>query len=64
VDTTGAGDTFTGYVLASLDRGLPMPEAIRLATRAAALAVTRPGAADAIPTLAEAEAFEEEPHAG
>jgi sugar/nucleoside kinase (ribokinase family) len=41
-----------------------MPEAIRLATRAAALAVTRPGAADAIPTLAEAEAFEGEPHAG
>jgi ribokinase len=61
VDTTGAGDAFTGYVLASLDRGLPMPEAIRLATRAAALAVTRPGAADAIPTLAEAQAFDGDP---
>lgn len=57
VDTTGAGDTFTGYVLALLDEGRPMPEAIQLATRASALKVTRPGAADAIPTRAEAEAF-------
>ncbi|MBP1805163.1 ribokinase [Rubellimicrobium aerolatum] len=57
VDTTGAGDTFTGYVLAGLDEGRPMPDALALATRAAALKVTRPGAADAIPTRAEAEAF-------
>ncbi|MEO0930189.1 MAG: ribokinase, partial [Pseudomonadota bacterium] len=28
VDTTGAGDTFTGYVLAGLDRGMPMAQAI------------------------------------
>lgn len=57
VDTTGAGDTFTGYILAGLDAGQPMPDAIRLATQAAALKVTRPGAADAIPTRREAEAF-------
>lgn len=57
VDTTGAGDAFTGYVLAALDEGAPMPDAIRLATRASALKVTRPGAADAIPTRAEALAF-------
>ena len=63
VDTTGAGDTFTGYLLAALDEGQPMPDAIRLATRAAALKVTRRGAADAIPTRAEAEAFEGEPDA-
>jgi ribokinase len=61
VDTTGAGDAFTGYVLAVLDEGMPMSEAIRLATRAAALQVTRPGAADAIPTRAEAEAFQGDP---
>ncbi|TNC74290.1 ribokinase [Rubellimicrobium roseum] len=60
VDTTGAGDTFTGYVLAGLDEGRPMPDALALATRASALKVTRPGAADAIPTRLEAEAF----HAG
>lgn len=51
VDTTGAGDTFTGYVLAGLDRGLPMAQAISQATRAAALQVTRLGAADVIPDL-------------
>jgi ribokinase len=51
VDTTGAGDTFTGYLVASLDRGLPMPEAIDLAMRAGALMVTRHGTADVIPDL-------------
>ena len=55
VDTTGAGDTFTGYVLAALDRGLPMPQAITLASRAAALMVTRHGTADVIPDLKEVQ---------
>ncbi len=55
VDTTGAGDTFTGYTLAALDRGLPMPQAITLATRAAALMVTRHGTADVIPDLKEVQ---------
>ena len=40
VDTTGAGDTFTGYLLAALDRGMTMPEALDLASRAGALMVT------------------------
>ena len=53
VDTTGAGDTFTGYVLAGLDQGLKMPEAMALASRAAALMVTRHGTADVIPTREE-----------
>lgn len=57
VDTTGAGDTFTGYVLAGLDRGMPMAQAISLATRAAALMVTRHGTADVIPDLSEVQAF-------
>jgi ribokinase len=57
VDTTGAGDTFTGFVLAGLDGGLEMPNAIALASRAAALKVTRAGAADAIPSRVEVEAF-------
>lgn len=55
VDTTGAGDTFTGYVLAGLDRGMPMEQAIGLATKAGALMVTRNGAADVIPDLKEVE---------
>ncbi|WP_226623889.1 ribokinase [Alloyangia pacifica] len=51
VDTTGAGDTFTGYLLAGLDRGLPMATSIELAQRAAAIMVTRHGTADVIPDL-------------
>lgn len=57
VDTTGAGDTFTGFVLSALDRGLTMGQAISLAMRAAALMVTRMGTADVIPDLKEVEAF-------
>jgi len=57
VDTTGAGDTFTGYVLAGLDRGLPLLQAVDQATRAGALMVTRHGTADVIPDLSEVQAF-------
>jgi len=55
VDTTGAGDTFTGYLAAGLDRGMPMLQALRLATRASALMVTRRGTADVIPDLKDIE---------
>ncbi|MEX0309759.1 MAG: ribokinase [Tateyamaria sp.] len=55
IDTTGAGDTFTGYLVAGLDRGMPMLQALTLATRAAALMVTRLGTADVIPDLKEIE---------
>ncbi|QFT58251.1 Ribokinase [Sulfitobacter sp. THAF37] len=51
VDTTGAGDTFTGYLVAGLDRGMKMPEAIELAQKAGALMVARQGTADVIPDL-------------
>lgn len=53
VDTTGAGDTFTGYLVAGLDRGLGMEAAIDLALRAASLMVMRYGTADVIPDLKE-----------
>lgn len=55
VDTTGAGDTFTGYVLAGLDRGLSLPQAMRIAAHAGALMVQRHGTADVIPDLREVE---------
>ncbi len=58
VDTTGAGDTFTGYVLAGLDRGMPMEQAINQATKAGALMVTRHGTADVIPDLLEVQTFQ------
>lgn len=57
VDTTGAGDTFTGYVLAGLDRGMPMAQAIGQATKAGALMVMRHGTADVIPDLSEVQDF-------
>ena len=53
VDTTGAGDTFTGYFIASLVRGKDPEEALQTAAAAAAVAVTRPGAAESIPYLSE-----------
>jgi len=58
IDTTGAGDTFTGYLLAGLDRGEPIETALDRAGKAAAIMVTRLGTADVIPTLAEVDAFE------
>lgn len=57
VDTTGAGDTFLGFFLAALDKGLDAKTALRQASAAAAIQVTRPGAADAIPTAGEVDAF-------
>ena len=51
VDTTGAGDTFTGYVLAGMDRGMPMAQSISQAILAASIMVTRHGTADVIPDL-------------
>ncbi len=57
VDTTGAGDTFAGYLVAALAEGQGVDAAMRLASAAAALKVTRTGAAEAIPFRAEAEAF-------
>ena len=53
VDTTGAGDTYLGYVLAGLDGGMTMQDAMERAALAAAIQVTRLGASEAIPTADE-----------
>ena len=58
VDTTGAGDTFAGYVAAALDAGERLEPAMLRAARASAISVTREGAAPSIPTRAEVEAFD------
>lgn len=55
VDTTAAGDTFSGYFLSGVLEGLSLAETLRLATAASALCVQRPGAADSIPTRAEVQ---------
>ena len=59
VDTTGAGDTFTGYALACLSRGDSVERSLQTASRAAAIAVTRNGAASAIPYASEVAALTE-----
>jgi ribokinase len=56
VDTTAAGDAFTGALAVELARST-LEEAIRLAAAAAALTCTRHGAQDALPDRAEVEAF-------
>ena len=53
VDTTAAGDTFTGYFVAGLMKGEPLKACMEEATKASAISVTRPGAADSIPTRGE-----------
>jgi ribokinase len=69
VDTTGAGDTFCGALVAAMDKDSPrwqgrsesllesLVRAAEFATLAAALAVQRPGAVPSIPTLKEIEDF-------
>ena len=55
VDTTAAGDTFTGYYVAAMVEGKEPEEALRLAAAAAGLAVSRKGASVSIPRRAEVE---------
>ena len=57
VDTTAAGDTFTGFFIGGIMNGLTVNEAMDQASRAAAVAVTRQGAAPSIPLLEEVKQF-------
>lgn len=53
VDTTGAGDAFTGYFIGMLSRGADLDEAMEAAVKAAAISVTKRGASDSIPYMEE-----------
>ena len=53
VDTTAAGDTFTGYFLAGVLEGMTPQQAMALAAKASAISVTRKGAAPSIPVREE-----------
>ena len=53
VDTTSAGDTFTGYFLAAKLRGFPPETALKIAAFASSITVSRPGAASSIPRADE-----------
>ncbi|HPE60766.1 MAG: ribokinase [Thiothrix sp.] len=57
VDTTGAGDTFTGFYLAARLAGQAPEACLRRACMAAALCVQRAGASASIPAAAEVDAF-------
>ncbi|HLK58996.1 MAG TPA: ribokinase [Chthonomonadaceae bacterium] len=57
VDTTAAGDCFTGALAVALAEGKDLTTAARFATRAAALSVTRMGAQPSLPTRAEIDAL-------
>ena len=53
VDTTAAGDTFTGYFSSALLTGSTPKQALELASKASSITVSRSGAADSIPYYAE-----------
>lgn len=53
VDTTAAGDTFTGYFVAGIAKGIDFYENLKCASVASAIAVSRKGAAPSIPTADE-----------
>ncbi|MFH8571351.1 ribokinase [Streptomyces sp. NPDC017993] len=59
VDTTGAGDAFTGALATRLARGDSLPDAARFAVRVGAAAVTKPGAQPSYPSLAELDELPE-----
>lgn len=55
VDTTAAGDTFTGFFLAELSRGANIDRCLKMACKAASLCVQQRGAVDSIPAVSEVE---------
>lgn len=57
VDTTAAGDAFCGVLAAAMACGASLEDALRSATAAGALTVTRAGAVDALPRRAEIDAL-------
>ena len=54
-DTTGAGDTYTGYFVAMRMKGMTVEDSMRIASFAAGIACTKHGAAPSIPKLDEVE---------
>ena len=63
VDTTAAGDTFCGVLVAALSRGEALPAALLLANAASALTCTGLGAQSSIPAAAEVQALLRDPAA-
>jgi sugar/nucleoside kinase (ribokinase family) len=57
VDTTGAGDAFSGALAWAMAAGAPLDDAVRMAAAAGALATRRLGARASLPDRDELEAF-------
>lgn len=57
VDTTAAGDTFTGFFLSSLSKDEDVAKALEVASKASSIAVSRNGATASIPNEQEVAAF-------
>lgn len=57
VDTTGAGDCFTGALAVALGEGKTLDEAVQFANTAAGICVTRPGTAPSMPSRQEVDAL-------
>ena len=53
VDTTAAGDTFTGYFLMAQEKGFSAEQCLSIAAQASAIAVSRKGASVSVPVWAE-----------
>lgn len=56
-DTTGAGDTFTGYFVSAFVKNMEMMSALKYSSAASSIAVSRDGAASSIPLYKEVEDF-------
>lgn len=55
IDTTGAGDTYTGYFIAIFQKTGDIEQALRYASCASAIAVSKPGASSSIPSINEVQ---------
>ncbi|MCL2367878.1 MAG: carbohydrate kinase family protein [Oscillospiraceae bacterium] len=57
VDTTGAGDCFNGFFLSCLSKQIPLEQAVKYASAAAAISIGQVGARAALPTMEQVEQF-------
>lgn len=57
VDTTAAGDVYNGALCAAIAEGMSLGDALRFATKAAAISVTRAGAQPSVPSREEVDNF-------
>ena len=55
VDTTGAGDAFSGALASGLGKGMNIDKCLNFAIKASGISTLKKGAADAMPTLKDLE---------